>query len=150
MGTFSSTDLRGCPITQLKSWLYLNIVEFTEKMTSTGPRMDFQYVKTSPIAKKLLVTCTDTSLGEVISMAVKTHVHRVWVVDSGGLLLGLVALADMLRVIRDSVLAAQLLAVLFFFSCSTTGITTLFSLWCCNSKLFIERERVASFLLSNF
>lgn len=108
MGTFSSTDLRGCPIAQLKSWLYLNIVEFTEKMTSTGPRMDFQYVKSPPIAMKLLVTCTDTSLGDVITMALKAHVHRVWVVDSGGLLLGLVAHTDMLRVIRFSVLAAQL------------------------------------------
>ncbi|XP_068636421.1 SNF1-related protein kinase regulatory subunit gamma-like PV42a [Aristolochia californica] len=102
IGTFSATDLRGCPITQLQSWLTLNVVEFKERV-AMGPRVESgtDAGGLAGSSAKILVTCSyDSSLAKVITKAVEGHVHRVWVVDSQGLLTGLIALTDILRVMR--------------------------------------------------
>lgn len=92
-GTFSATDLKGCSISQLQSWLPRSVQEFTEELarkmcTSTSP------------TQRMVACMVDSSLGEVVEKAVSEHVHRVWVVDYTGLLYGLVSLTDMIRVIR--------------------------------------------------
>ncbi|ERN17961.1 SNF1-related protein kinase regulatory subunit gamma-like PV42a [Amborella trichopoda] len=94
--TFSATDLRGCPSSSLKTWLSLPVIDFMNKV-SIGTR-------TEPVkTPRPLITCgMGSSLGEVMGKAVDHHVHRVWVVDDNGLLLGLVTLTDILRVIRAS------------------------------------------------
>ncbi len=52
------------------------------------------------------MTClVESSLAEVIDKAVTNHVHRVWVVDQQGLLVGLVSLTDMIRVLRLSLIS---------------------------------------------
>ncbi|MQL78463.1 hypothetical protein Taro_010889 [Colocasia esculenta] len=101
VGTFSATDLRGCPIGLLQSWLSLTITEFKEK--------GLMHCNTG-IARKprTLVSCyPETSLGQVMEEAMACHVHRVWVVDGQGLLVGLVSLSDMLRAIQESLLLAE-------------------------------------------
>eukprot|EP01018_Ginkgo_biloba_P015678 Gb_14235 [translate_table: standard] len=112
IGTFSATDLRGCPAGMLQSWLSLSVLEFTER-SSQGEKFGYNstaasttaLINTSP-GSRLLVTCLVTSpLEEVISKAVDYHVHRVWVVDQEGLLIGLVALSDILRSFRAAILA---------------------------------------------
>ncbi|OUZ99874.1 CBS domain [Macleaya cordata] len=102
VGTFSATDLKGCPIDLLPSWMYIDVLEFTNRV-STGAVNAAGDMGTH--SSRTLVTCdTETSLAEVIDKAVTGHVHRVWVVDKQGLLDGIVALTDMLRVIRISLL----------------------------------------------
>ncbi|KAG9450620.1 hypothetical protein H6P81_010585 [Aristolochia fimbriata] len=108
IGTFSATDLRGCPITQLQSWLSLDVMEFKERV-ATGPRVESGGDATglSGSSARILITCTFvSSLAEVITKAVEGHVHRVWVVDSQGLLTGLITLTDILRVIRVMLIGA--------------------------------------------
>jgi CBS domain-containing protein len=91
IGTFSATDLRGCRIQQLQSWLNLDVVDFIEKVSTSS---------------KELVTCyEDSPLYEVVEKAIDKHVHRVWVIDQHGLLDGLVSLSDIIRVIRASFLS---------------------------------------------
>lgn len=104
VGTFSATDLRGCPISQLRSWLPISVMEFTEKLSLNPP-----HVAAAPsdlaTASRELVTCdAESLLSEVVDKAVTKHVHRVWVVDQMGLLVGLVSLTDIIRVIRASLL----------------------------------------------
>lgn len=104
IGTFSATDLRGCPISFLQSCLRVPVLEFTER-TSTGPvKANSNMVQSS----KELVTCfTNSSVLDVIDKAVDGHVHRVWVVDQHGLLVGIVSLTDILRVLRSSSLLVE-------------------------------------------
>lgn len=53
-----------------------------------------------------LVSCeAGASLVEVIDKVAAKHVHRVWVVDSQGSLVGLVSLTDIIRVLRASLLS---------------------------------------------
>ncbi|XP_043723506.1 SNF1-related protein kinase regulatory subunit gamma-like PV42a [Telopea speciosissima] len=100
MGTFSATDLRECPISLLQSWLCIDVMEFTENVSTTWTVNASGELGHSP---KELVTCyPDRSLGEVIEKAVNGQVHRVWVVDKQGLLVGIVSLTDILRMIRVS------------------------------------------------
>ncbi|KAI4325248.1 hypothetical protein MLD38_030662 [Melastoma candidum] len=105
LGTFSATDLRGCHLSTLKTWLPISALDFTEKISKSplyppsgeGPR------------PREPVTCTDeSSLAEVMERAMAKHVHRVWVVedDDQGLLDGVVSLTDMIRVVRVAVLSA--------------------------------------------
>lgn len=102
IGTFSATDLRGCPVTQLQSWLPLSVMDFTEKVT-TSP-LHGSTNSRSPWRE--LVTCfAESCLGEAIDKAVAKHVHRVWVVDRQGSLVGLVSLTDMIRAVRISLLS---------------------------------------------
>ena len=102
IGTFSATDLRGCPVTQLQSWLPLSVMDFTEKV-STSP-LHGSTNSRSPWRE--LVTCfAESCLGEAIDKAVAKHVHRVWVVDRQGSLVGLVSLTDMIRAVRISLLS---------------------------------------------
>ncbi|KAK6153747.1 hypothetical protein DH2020_013386 [Rehmannia glutinosa] len=97
VGTFSATDLRGCPISQLQSCLHMNIVDFLEKLLDT-PQQEACGLRTST---REHITCQPESLlREVVDKAINSHVHRVWVVDGRGLLAGLVSLTDIIRVIR--------------------------------------------------
>ncbi|XP_042496748.1 SNF1-related protein kinase regulatory subunit gamma-like PV42a [Macadamia integrifolia] len=101
IGTFSATDLRECPVSLLQSWLPLDVMEFTEKLSTArvGP---------SGHSSRELVTCySETSLGKVNEMAVNGHVHRVWVVDEQGSLIGIVSLTDILRMIRVSLASLE-------------------------------------------
>ena len=99
IGTFSATDLRGCLIATLQSWLPLSALDFTECL-SKRPQ------NASSDSPRELVTClAESSLAEVIDKAVTNHVHRVWVVDQQGLLVGLVSLTDMIRVLRLSLIS---------------------------------------------
>ncbi|GFZ11848.1 cystathionine beta-synthase (CBS) family protein [Actinidia rufa] len=101
VGTFSSTDLRECPISQMQTWLHASVLDFIE-LLSTSSSHTAADPRSSP---RELVTChAESSLGEVIDKAVTKHVHRVWVVDRMGLLDGLVSLTDMTRMIRVSLL----------------------------------------------
>lgn len=106
MGTFSSTDLRECPISQMQTWLQSSVLDFNEKLSTipshTAPD-EQQQGGTSP---RELITClAESSLAEVIDKAITQHVHRVWVVDQQGSLDGLVSLTDIIRVIRVSLLS---------------------------------------------
>lgn len=52
--------------------------------------------------QKPSVTChLETALAEVMSKALASHVHRVWVVDNEGQLNGVVSFSDMIRVVHD-------------------------------------------------
>ncbi|KAL8256806.1 hypothetical protein R6Q59_028847 [Mikania micrantha] len=98
IGTFSATDLRGCPVSQLQSFLPETVLEYSRSLLSVSAHM----AGSSP---RELVTCYGESrLGEVVSNLVANHVHRVWVVNDNGLLEGLVSLTDIIRVIRSSLL----------------------------------------------
>ncbi|MED6143587.1 SNF1- protein kinase regulatory subunit gamma-like PV42a [Stylosanthes scabra] len=99
IGTFSATDLRGCYINTLKSWLGKSALAFT------------QHIKNSPLeveTRKELVSChVESPLSEVMEKAVTKHVHRVWVVDQQGLLVGVVSLTDVIRVIRLALISSS-------------------------------------------
>ncbi|KAF8025371.1 hypothetical protein BT93_F2266 [Corymbia citriodora subsp. variegata] len=103
VGTFSATDLRGCHLATLQSWLSATALDFTEKI-SKSPLYPTSPGKGSPRPREP-VTCTDgSSLAEAMDKAVDKHVHRVWVVDQQGLLTGVVSLTDMIRVLRVAIL----------------------------------------------
>ncbi|KAL5823276.1 hypothetical protein ACOSQ4_021176 [Xanthoceras sorbifolium] len=100
VGTFSATDLRGCLVASLQTWLPLTALEFTQRV-STSPL----YAASNTIQSREVITChVDSPLYEVINKALTKHVHRVWVVNQG-MLLGVVSLTDMIRVIRASLLS---------------------------------------------
>ncbi|KAK7325255.1 hypothetical protein VNO77_29414 [Canavalia gladiata] len=104
IGTFSATDLRGCYLETLKSWLGISALAFTEEVASSP-----LYTATDSEnrgSRRDLVTCyAQSPLSEVIDKAVTRHVHRIWVVDQEGLLVGVVSLTDVLRVMRHSLLS---------------------------------------------
>ncbi|XP_028766376.1 SNF1-related protein kinase regulatory subunit gamma-like PV42a [Neltuma alba] len=104
IGTFFATDLRGCYVVTLKSWLGMSARAFTEEV-GTNPL----YSPNNNAAatwKRELVTCqAESPLSEVIEKAVGKHVHRVWAVDQDGLLVGLVSLTDVIRVIGLSLVS---------------------------------------------
>ncbi|PON48094.1 CBS domain containing protein [Parasponia andersonii] len=103
IGTFSATDLRGCHLSALQSWLPLSALDFTETVW-TSPL--FAEPNNAEPPKRELVACgPESSLAQVIDQAVTNHVHRVWVVDPHGLLVGLVSLTDIIRVLRLSLLS---------------------------------------------
>lgn len=102
VGTFSATDIRGCPIAALQPWLQLNVIDFTSRVFE-NPSHGAPDLVNCP---RLLVTCRlDSLLTDVIDKVVTTHVHRVWVTDDDGALLGLVSLTDIIRAIRTVVIA---------------------------------------------
>jgi CBS-domain-containing membrane protein len=107
IGTFSATDLRGCYINTLKSWLGISALAFTEQI-ATSPLYTASETQNdiSSSSRRELVTCyAESTLSEVIDKAVAKHVHRIWVVDQEGLLVGVVSLTDVIRVIRQSMLS---------------------------------------------
>ncbi|XP_008793981.2 SNF1-related protein kinase regulatory subunit gamma-like PV42a [Phoenix dactylifera] len=107
VATFSAADLGGCPIGLLQSWLSMSIMEFKERVWMREGAAPHPHHNTKP-APRTLITCDPgTSLAEVVEEMVEGDVHRVWVVDRDGLLVGLVSLTDMLRVFRESVLLAD-------------------------------------------
>ncbi|GAB4842085.1 hypothetical protein Ancab_012045 [Ancistrocladus abbreviatus] len=102
VGTLSATDIRGCPVDQLRSWLSLNVIDFTERVYA-NPSYVAPDLVNSP---RLLVTChAESTLAEVMDKVVDMHVHRVWVVDRRGSLLGLVSFIDMIRAVRVALLS---------------------------------------------
>ncbi|XP_010250162.1 PREDICTED: SNF1-related protein kinase regulatory subunit gamma-like PV42a [Nelumbo nucifera] len=102
IGTFSASDLRGCPIALLQSWLSIGVIEFIEHISIAPSNLAGDLGHSA----RELVTCyANSSLSEVIDKVVGAHVHRVWVVDQQGLLTGVVSLTDMIRVIRESLLS---------------------------------------------
>ncbi|PHU15236.1 SNF1-related protein kinase regulatory subunit gamma-like PV42a [Capsicum chinense] len=97
VGTFSATDLRGCPVSQMQPLLKLEVLDFLKKLWGS-PLHEHTGLRSS---WREQVTCyPESSLGEVVEKVVSDHVHRVWVVDEQGLLEGVVSLTDMIRVIR--------------------------------------------------
>lgn len=104
IGTFSATDLRGCHVATLKSWLGISALAFTEEVASSPLYTESD----TQINRRELVTCfAESPLSEVIEKAVTRHVHRVWMVDHQGLLVGVVSLTDVIRVIRHSLLSSD-------------------------------------------
>lgn len=99
IGTFSSTDLRGCHLAALRTWLSLSALEFTE-IVSTSPLFNASNVS----GRELVVCHLESPLAEVMEKAVTKHVHRVWVVDRHGFMVGLVSLTDMIGAIRASLM----------------------------------------------
>ncbi|KVI06037.1 Cystathionine beta-synthase, core, partial [Cynara cardunculus var. scolymus] len=96
IGTFSATDLRECPASDLQSWMSASVMEYTRNLVRPS---------SGGLTARELVTCYAESLvAEVVEKVVVNHVHRVWVVDRDGLLDGLVSLTDIIRVIRSSLL----------------------------------------------
>ncbi|CAN0879441.1 SNF1-related protein kinase regulatory subunit gamma-like PV42a [Linum grandiflorum] len=102
IGTFSATDLRGWHFATLQTWLPLTALEFTETVSTSAiypapnsPNMEL---------RELVTATADSTLQEVIQKVVTKHVHRVWVVDSQGLLTGLVSLTDIIKALRGSLL----------------------------------------------
>ncbi|KAL0665555.1 hypothetical protein Bca4012_102393 [Brassica carinata] len=96
VGTFSASDLKGCNLATLRSWLPLNALEFAEKIPRTP-------LFASAPAREL-VTCHVTStLVQVIRMATTRRVHRVWVVDKNDGLQGLVSLTDIIAAVRAAI-----------------------------------------------
>ncbi|XP_057450553.1 SNF1-related protein kinase regulatory subunit gamma-like PV42a [Lotus japonicus] len=105
IGTFSATDLRGCYLATLKSWLGISALAFTEEI-ATSPLFTASDTQNTGTSKRELVTChAESPLSEVIDKALTNHVHRVWVVDQEGLLMGVVSLTDVIRVMRQSMLS---------------------------------------------
>ncbi|KAF1882735.1 hypothetical protein Lal_00002916 [Lupinus albus] len=99
IGTFSVTDLRGCYLTTLKSWLGISALAFTEEV-ATSPLFTASDTERSDTCRRELVTCyAESPIYDVIDKVVTKHVHRVWVVDHEGLLVGVVSLTDIIRVI---------------------------------------------------
>lgn len=101
VGTFSASDLKGCHLATLRSWLPLNALEFVEKI----PRSPLFTAATSTPGREL-VTCHVTStMGQVIRMVTMKRVHRVWVVDQNDGLQGLVFLTDIIAAVRSALLS---------------------------------------------
>ncbi|XP_048129470.1 SNF1-related protein kinase regulatory subunit gamma-like PV42b [Rhodamnia argentea] len=106
MGTFSATDLRGCHLATLRSWLSTMVLDFTEKI-SKSPLYTAAAPGEGGTRLRVHMTCTDgSSLVEAMDKAVDNHVHRVWVVDEQGLLTGVVSLTGMIRALRVAILSA--------------------------------------------
>ena len=106
MGTFSATDLRGCPVDLMQSWLPLNVRDFMARVYK-NPSHGAPDLVNSP---RLLVTChADSSLLEVIDKLITRHVHRVWVVNDYeyGTLLGVISLTDIIRAVRAALISAS-------------------------------------------
>ncbi|GMI91881.1 hypothetical protein like AT1G15330 [Hibiscus trionum] len=97
IGTFSATDLRGCHVSALQTWLPLSALEFTE-LVSSSPLFAAK-------AKEIVSCRPESALSEVVEKIVSRHVHRVWVVDQQGLLAGVVSLTDIVGAVRVSLLS---------------------------------------------
>ncbi|KAL0319134.1 UNVERIFIED_CONTAM: SNF1-related protein kinase regulatory subunit gamma-like PV42a [Sesamum angustifolium] len=89
--------LRGCPIPLLQSCLQQNVMDFIHKLCGIALH-EASGLRNST---KELITCHPESLlREVVDKVVKNHVHRVWVVNESGLLVGLISLTDIIRAAR--------------------------------------------------
>ncbi|KAF1886340.1 hypothetical protein Lal_00045572 [Lupinus albus] len=104
VGTFSASDLRGCYLATLKSWLGVNALAFTEEV-ATSPLFTTSDTESERCRRELVTCHAESPIYDVIEKAVTKHVHRVWVVDQEGLLVGVVSLTDIVRVIRHSLLS---------------------------------------------
>ncbi|CAM6118065.1 unnamed protein product [Calypogeia fissa] len=105
IGTISASDLRGCNSDTLSSCSSMSVLEWAHKVwvskhfgsgAAMGPEANLWQVKPQ-------VTCRlATPLGEVIALALRNHIHRVWITDDQGSLMGLVALSDILSVFHKA------------------------------------------------
>ncbi|PRQ50619.1 putative CBS domain-containing protein [Rosa chinensis] len=103
LGTFSATDIRGCHLSTLKTWLPISALEYTETI-SASPLLSSN-PNAVESARELVACRVDSTLAEVIDKVVTKHVHRIWVVDQQGLLMGLISLTDIIRVLRHAVMS---------------------------------------------
>ncbi|KAG7036515.1 SNF1-related protein kinase regulatory subunit gamma-like PV42a, partial [Cucurbita argyrosperma subsp. argyrosperma] len=82
------------------SFLNATALEFTETIGKSV------LLEGTTAGGRELVTCgEESSMKEVMEKVVSKHVHRIWVTDEHGLLLGLISLSDMIRAIRVSLLS---------------------------------------------
>uniref|UniRef100_J3L9R3 CBS domain-containing protein n=2 Tax=Oryza brachyantha TaxID=4533 RepID=J3L9R3_ORYBR len=105
--TFSATDLRDCPVAQLRSWLGIGVTEFKKKVSvyrASGNDARAGDEEEERRQRKMVTCSPESTLGEAIEKAAAHHVHRLWVVDEEGLLAGVVSLTDVLRVVREAAL----------------------------------------------
>jgi CBS-domain-containing membrane protein len=114
VGTFSASDLLGCTSEMLRAWSTLPILSFFSKAGMAQRFGMGAAVNAGPFEcrgfQKAPVTChVQTPLAEVMSKALTSHVHRVWVVDNNGQLSGVVTFSDMIRVVHDYFSQHQLL-----------------------------------------
>ncbi|KAG6581941.1 SNF1-related protein kinase regulatory subunit gamma-like PV42a, partial [Cucurbita argyrosperma subsp. sororia] len=100
VGTFSATDLRGCQLATLQTWLHRSVLDFTDAV-----RNSLLFEGSVAVGRELVTCRPESSLEEVMEKVVSKHVHRIWVIDEHGLLLGVVSLSDMIRVVRHSLLS---------------------------------------------
>ncbi|XP_021831337.1 SNF1-related protein kinase regulatory subunit gamma-like PV42a isoform X1 [Prunus avium] len=107
IGTFSATDLRGCHIATLQTWLPMSALDYTETVLANPLLAALNNAAGSPTTRELVACRADSSLGEVIDKVVSKHVHRLWVVDQQGLLKGLISLTDIIRVLRLAIVSEQ-------------------------------------------
>jgi CBS domain-containing protein len=106
VGTFSASDLLGCTSEMLRAWSTLPILSFFSKAGIAQRFGMGAAVNAGPFEcrgfQKPPVTChLETPLAEVMSKALTSHVHRVWVVDNEGKLNGVLSFSDMIRVVHD-------------------------------------------------
>ncbi|VVA95941.1 unnamed protein product [Arabis nemorensis] len=102
VGTFSASDLKGCHLATLRSWLPLNALEFVEKI----PRTPLFAPDTSTPGRELVTCHVSFTLDQVIRMVTTKRVHRVWVVDHNDKLQGLVSLTDIIGAVRFALLSS--------------------------------------------
>jgi signal-transduction protein with cAMP-binding, CBS, and nucleotidyltransferase domain len=103
IGTLSASDLRCCVSTteDISTWSTMSVLEWCQKVwvskhCRAGATLDS---KTNEWQVKPPVTCRlNTTLGEVMALTLEHRIHRVWITDDQGLLMGLVALSDILSV----------------------------------------------------
>ncbi|KAK9923114.1 hypothetical protein M0R45_031547 [Rubus argutus] len=103
LGTFSATDIRGCHLVTLQTWLPISALEYTETISASPLLSSNPNASESP-SRELVACRVDSTLAEVIDKVVTKHVHRIWVVDEQGLLMGLISLTDIIRVFRHAVM----------------------------------------------
>lgn len=103
LGTFSATDIRGCHLATLQTWLPISALEYTETISASPLLSSNPNAGESP-SRELVACRVDSTLAEVIDKVVTKHVHRIWVVDEQGLLMGLISLTDIIRVFRHAVM----------------------------------------------
>lgn len=101
IGTFSATDLRECPVSDLQSWMSVSVMEYTMSLVRSPSSGN---MAGGSRARELVSFYAESTVGEVVDKVVVNRVHRVWVVDRDGLLQGLVSLTDIIRVIRSALL----------------------------------------------
>lgn len=81
----------------------MSALEYTETISASPLLSSNPNAGESP-SRELVACRVDSTLAEVIDKVVTKHVHRIWVVDGQGLLVGLISLTDIVRVLRHAVM----------------------------------------------
>jgi CBS-domain-containing membrane protein len=91
-GNLSASDVRGITRTKLP-WVELPVLKFLDKMNASCEG------KGRPVP----LTCSSRSqLKEIIPALIAAHVHRVWVVNSARVPIGVVTLTDIIQTLLSS------------------------------------------------